>query len=277
MSTLVNAIEKYGLDEYDKESEVIKVSNSSLISGSYTSHSKRNHPRNSPITVITPHHCAGNMSFEGMKREINRADRQMSCNYLIQTDGRIFLFVNEEDRSWCSANYANDHQAITIEVANDGGAPDWHVSDAALAALIDLCTDICRRNGIARLNFTGDAIGNLTQHNYFAATACPGPYLKSKFPYIAEEVNKRLDGEAAVPVPDEPATSDGLYRVQVGAFSKKANAEAFAKQVKAKGFATFITQTGGYYKVQLGAFSNKQNAANYVETVKKAGFQAFVV
>ncbi len=81
---------------------------------------------------------------------------------------------------------------ITIEVANDSGDPDWHVSDAALEATIKLCVDICKRNGIDKLNFTGDKSGNLTMHKYFAATGCPGPYLSSKFPYIASEVNKRL-------------------------------------------------------------------------------------
>jgi hypothetical protein len=102
------------------------------------------------------------------------------------------MYVEEKNRSWCSSNATNDHQAITIEVANDGGAPDWHVSDKALAATIDLCVDICKRNGIRKLNFTGDASGNLTAHRYFVATTCPGPYLMSKFSYIAEEVNKRL-------------------------------------------------------------------------------------
>jgi len=81
----------------------------------------------------------------------------------------------------------------TIEVvSNDGGAPDWHVSDSVLERLIELCTDICRRNGIVALNYTGNKNGNLTMHKWFAATACPGPYLESKFPYIASEVNKRL-------------------------------------------------------------------------------------
>lgn len=258
------------------------MSNSALISGSYTSHLKRNHPRNNKILKITPHHCAGNMTFDGMKKEIDRADRQMSCNYMIQSDGKIFLFVNEEDRSWCSSSAANDHQAITIEVANDGGAPNWHVSDAALAALIDLCADICRRNAIAQLNFTGNASGNLTQHNYFAATACPGPYLKSKFSYIAEEVNKRLAATTEPPAPENGTSSaDGLYRVQVGAFANKANAENYAAKARAAGFSAIIAiaSVNGktVYRVQLGAFKSKENAAAYVETVKVAGFDAFLV
>lgn len=256
------------------------MSNSALISGSYTSHAKRNHPRNNKISVITPHHCAGNMTFDGMKREIDRADRQMSCNYLIQSDGKIFLFVNEEDRSWCSSSATNDHKAITIEVANDGGAPNWHVSDAALSSLIDLCADICRRNGIARLNFTGNTSGNLTQHNYFNATACPGPYLKGKFPYIAEEVNKRLTGTTEPPAPNSGASKDGLYHVQVGAFASKTSAENYAAKVRAAGFDTFVTVASvngkTVYRVQLGAFKEKANAAAYVDKVKAAGFDAFV-
>ncbi|MCM1164526.1 MAG: CHAP domain-containing protein, partial [Ruminococcus sp.] len=105
--------------------------------------------------------------------------------------------VEECNRAWTSSSADNDNQAVTIEIANDGGAPNWHVSDAALAAAIELCVDVCKRNGIAKLNFTGDKSGNLTMHKYFAATGCPGPYLESKFPYIASEVNKRLGADTA--------------------------------------------------------------------------------
>lgn len=186
----------------------------------------KNSPRKDTIKKITVHHMAGNLSVEQCGALFQNRARQVSSNYGIGSDGRVGLYVNEADRSWCSANAENDHQAVTIEVANDGGAPDWHVSDAALAKLIDLCTDICRRNGIERLNFSGDKSGNLTMHRYFTATACPGPYLASKFPYIAEQVNKRLAG----------ADAGTIYRVQIGAFSKKENAEALAGKAKAKGF-----------------------------------------
>ena len=100
--------------------------------------------------------------------------------------------------------------------------------------LIDLCVDICKRNGIAKLNYTGDKNGNLTRHNMFAATVCPGPYLQSKFPYIAEEVNKRL---GSVPA------SSTMYNVQVGAFSNKANAEKLMNELKGKGYSALIVET----------------------------------
>jgi hypothetical protein len=150
-------------------------------------------PRTNKILKITPHHMAGNLTLEQFGAIVANSARQMSSNYAIESSGRVGLFCEEKDRSWCSSSATNDHQAITIEVANDTGAPNWHVSDKALEALINLCVDISlRADGIVELDFTGNAKGNLTQHNYFAATACPGPYLKSKFYYIASEVNKRL-------------------------------------------------------------------------------------
>jgi hypothetical protein len=148
--------------------------------------------RNSKILKITPHHMAGNLSVEACGAMFQNPNRGGSSNYGIGNDGRVGLYVAEENRSWCSSNAANDHMAITIEVANSGGGPNWPVSDRALAKLVDLCADICRRYGIAKLNYTGTANGNLTQHNMFSSTLCPGPYLQSKFGWIAEQVNARL-------------------------------------------------------------------------------------
>lgn len=141
------------------------------------------------ICKITPHHMAGNLSLQTCANVLENGGA--SANYGIDSNGRIACFVDEDFRSWCSCSYDNDSQAITIEVANDGGDPDWHISDEALESLINLCVDICRRYGF-RLNYTGDANGNLTRHNMFYPTTCPGPYLQSKFSYIQEEVNKRL-------------------------------------------------------------------------------------
>lgn len=171
-----------------------------------------NKPRNQKIMKITPHHMAGNCTIETCGEIFARSSRGASSNYGIGTDGRIGMYVEECNRSWCSSSGANDHQAITIEVANDSDAPNWHVSDKALAALIDLCTDICIRHGIEKLVFTGDKTGNLTMHKYFAATACPGPYLESKFPYIAAEVNKRL-GQATPTISAPTPSSSFIVKI----------------------------------------------------------------
>lgn len=166
------------------------MSNSKLVN--YTKISPNSSARTAKIDKITIHHMAGNLSVEACANCFATTSRQASSNYGVGTDGRIGLYVDESRRAWTSSNRDNDNRAVTIEVANDVNGGNWHVSDKALAATIDLCVDICQRNGIKKLNFTGDKTGNLTMHKWFANTLCPGPYLESKFPYIADEVNKRL-------------------------------------------------------------------------------------
>ena len=166
---------------------------------------------------ITIHHMAGNCSIETCGAIFADASRKASSNYGIGSDGRIGLYVNECDRSWCSSSKSNDEQAVTIEVANNSGAPNWTISDKAYAALLNLCEDICRRNNIKKLNFTGDTSGNLTMHEWFADTTCPGPYLKSKFKAIATEVNNRLSKvEESVKARDESIPVNGYYKCTRG-------------------------------------------------------------
>ena len=165
----------------------------------------RNSPRNQPITKITIHHTAGHIGLEALGDWLGRATTRASYNYGISTDGRIGLFVCERDRSWASSSPANDHQAVTIGVANNSGAPDWRVSDTAFAALIDLCVDICRRNGIAALVYDGTPDGSLTRHNFFSNTNCPGPFLQGRFPEICRLVNERLGVSAAPAESEAPA------------------------------------------------------------------------
>lgn len=240
------------------------MSNSKLVN--YTKISPNsNNPRNHKIDKITIHHMAGNASIETLGNIFADPNREGSSNYGVGSDGRIGLYVDEANRAWTSSNAENDHRAVTIEVANDGGDPDWHVSDKALEATIALCVDICQRNGIKRLNFTGDKSGNLTMHKWFAPTGCPGPYLESKFPYIAEEVNRRLS-----------ATEETIYRVQVGAFKTKASAGKLLNKVKQAGFDTYLVEADDFYKVQVGVFKTKANADALLIKVKASGFDAFI-
>ena len=147
---------------------------------------------NGKISKITIHHMAGKMSAAGCLDWFSSSQCSASSNYVIGYDGTIGLAVPEAYRSWCSSNKDNDNIAITIEVSNSSSGGNWPVSDASLNACIDLCVDICQRNGIAQLNYTGTTAGNLTRHDMFINKVCPGPYLGGKFPYIVEQVNKRL-------------------------------------------------------------------------------------
>lgn len=148
--------------------------------------------RTAPISKITIHHAAGIVTVESMSQIMRTPGRTVSWNYAIGNDGRIGGYIDEKYRAWTTSSRENDNIAITIEVSNSVNREPWSVSEAAYRSLLNLCEDICRRNKIQRINFTGSKSGNLTMHKWFASTGCPGPALGSQFGYIANEVNKRL-------------------------------------------------------------------------------------
>ena len=252
--------------------------NSSLVS--YTKLSP-NHSgqRTHSIDRITPHCVVGQLSAESICGCFTSPSRQASCNYGIGTDGRISLCVEEKNRSWCSSSNANDQRAITIECASDMSEP-YAMNDKVYASLISLSTDICKRNGKKKLLWLGDKDKTLnyapksdemviTVHRWFANKSCPGNWLYARLGDLAAKVTANLGGNIS------PAT-DHLYRVQVGAYKNKANADAQLAHVKAAGFDTYMVQIGGLYKIQVGAYREKANADNMMAKLKAAGFDAFI-
>lgn len=173
------------------------MSNSSLVN--YVAISpNRTSPRRGTIKNIVIHHMAGNLTVETCGNVFASSSRRASSNYGIGSDGRVGMYVEEKDRAWTTGNQI-DHESVTIEVADDVMGNGWHSSDKAMSKLVELCADICKRNGIVKLNYTGDKTGNLLMHKWYQATDCPGAYLESKFPWIAEQVNKILAGETEKP------------------------------------------------------------------------------
>lgn len=174
------------------------MSNSPLAT--YTRITKnKTSPRNHAIDTITIHCIVGQWTAKQGCDYFATTDRQCSANYVVGKDGSIGLSVDEKDRSWCSSNGTNDNRAITIEVASDTTHP-YAVTAKAYAALLDLVTDICKRNRIKKLVWStnkNDRVNhrngcNMTVHRDFANKACPGEYLYSRHGEIAAEVNRRL-------------------------------------------------------------------------------------
>lgn len=256
------------------------MSNSPLVNYTKISPNKSS-PRNHKIDTVTIHCVVGQCSVETLGNVFAPTSRQASSNYGIGYDGRIGMYVEEKDRSWCSSNAANDNRAITIEVASDTKEP-YAVTAKAYAALIDLLVDICKRNGIKELVWStnkADRVNhkngcNMTVHRDYANKSCPGTYLYERHAQIASEVNKRLGSTNIKPAPEKP--SGGLYRVQTGAFKSKTNADAMLAKVKAKGFDTYMVKVGDLYKIQVGAFKVKANAEAMMKKLQAAGFSAFI-
>lgn len=235
--------------------------------------------RNHKIDTASVHCMAGQCSVETCGNIFADPDREASSNYGIGPDGRIAMYVEEKNRSWCTSDADNDNRAITIEVASDSKEP-CAVTDAAYKALIELLVDICKRNGIKELKWKGDPnlIGqvdkqNMTVHRWFANKSCPGEYLYSRHGQIAEEVNKRL-GVSKV------ADNDTLYRVQVGAFKLKSNAENLVKSLKSAGYsdAFIVTSNVSAPKKTNSEIASEVidgkwgNGAERKEALTKAGY-----
>lgn len=208
------------------------MSNSSLVN--YTKISpNRTSPRQHKIDTITIHHMAGNLSVQECGQVFASSAAQASANYGVDSKGRIGLYVSEADRSWASSSPANDHRAITIEVANSTFAPNWEVSDAAYKSLIKLLVDICKRNQIKELKWTGKSydtdpeVQNMTVHRWFAPTLCPGPYLFSKMGQIAKDVNKELNLKKTEPKTEQGPVDEFRVRVTATALNYRTGPGTF--------------------------------------------------
>lgn len=258
------------------------MSNSSLVSYTKISPCKTS-PRNHKIDTITIHCVVGQCGVEALGTRFSQASVKASSNYGIGTDGRIGMYVEEKDRSWCSSNSANDNRAITIECASDTKHP-YAINDKVYKSLIQLCVDICKRNGIKELKWKGDKslIGqpdkqNMTVHRWFANKSCPGDYIYERLGQIASEVNAILKGESASKPNTTPSVDNKtVYRVQTGAFTNKINAENMLKKIKAAGFEAYMVTIGKTYKIQVGAFTKKTNADSMLKKLKNAGFNGFI-
>ena len=238
------------------------MSNSSLVDlVSYSpNHSGR---RQNPITKIAIHHTAGVLTAAGIGNVFKSTSRQASCNYGIGVDNRVVLVVDECNRAWTTSSAWCDNRAVTIEVSNCQNGGNWLVSDRVLNTLIDLVTDICRRNKIKNCTYTGGTDGVLQMHRWYAQTSCPGPYLGSKFTYIANEVNKRLRGGSS------KNTSNNLYRVrkswgdsksQKGAFKNLNSAIDLAKKHKYK-----VYDNNGKQVYPSVKKANKSNTPKFIK------------
>lgn len=215
------------------------MSNSSLVTYTNFTHKCSSREGNS-ISRIIIHHMACVSTAKNCADNHKSCNRDVSATYYIGKDGDMAQGVDEKYRPWTSTNKSGDIRAVTIEVSNSVngnpyGGDGWKVSDKSFASLVELCADICKRNGIKELTFTGNKDKDtLSCHKqWYSATVCPGDYLYSKLPELCKKVNEILN-----PKP----TSDKIYYVQIGAFSDKKNAEAYVDKAKKAGFNAVIKE-----------------------------------
>lgn len=226
------------------------------------------------IDRITPHCVVGQCTAEGLGDWFARTSTQASSNYGIDKDGRVGLYVEEKNRSWCSSSNANDQRAITIECASDTTEP-YAFRDVVYQKLITLCVDICKRNGKTKLIWFGDKNKTLnytpksgemilTVHRWFANKSCPGNWMYVRMGDLAAKVTARLGGSGT----DGKEGATSSQGTQASAFAGKSEADVvksvealFTADQKKSGIlasvsmAQFILESG-YGKSELAQKAN---------------------
>ena len=191
--------------------------------------------------------------------------RQASCNYGIGVDGRVGMYVEEKNRSWCSSSSANDQRAVTIECASDSTEP-YAFKDVVYQKLITLCVDICKRNGKSKLLWLGDKDKTLsyepksdemvlTVHRWFANKSCPGSWMYARMGDLAEKVTAQLGGSSS----DSGTSTTQLYRVRKTWSDSKSQKGAYKILSNAKKCAD---ANPGYTAVPIGS-KRKRRVAGY--------------
>ena len=258
--------------------------------------------RNHKIDTISIHCVVGQCSVETLGSIFASTSKEASSNYGIGYDGRIGLYVEEKDRSWCTSSASNDNRAITIEVASDTFEP-YKVNDVAYKSLIKLLVDICKRNGIKKLVWSTNKSErmnhlngcNMTVHRDYANKSCPGDYLYNLHGQIAKEVNAQLGLDTSSTATTAKKT---LYRVrktwkdvksQKGAFNDLSNAKKCADENKGysvfdeSGKAIYTSKAAnntGSFKVQISISDlniRKGPGTNYATTGKFTGKGIFTI
>lgn len=205
--------------------------------------------RTNKVNIITPHIIVGLATMQTLGDIFKNPSRQASSNYGVCVDGIVGI-VDECNRSWCSSSNWNDQQAITIEVACENFYP-YKVPQDCFEDLIDLCVDICRRNGfkhmettsnkddlINKLSTKSDDTVLLSMHNYFANVECPGKDLSSRFEELAKLVNEQLKESDE----NDSEEVNKMFRVQIGAYTVKQNAINMKQKLIDAGFDAYIKE-----------------------------------
>ena len=206
--------------------------------------------RTHSIDRITPHCVVGQCSVETLGNIMYPTSRQASCNYGIGPDGRVGMYVEEKNRSWCSSSNANDQRAITIECASDTFHP-YAMNDKVYATLITLCTDICRRNGKKKLLWFADKNKSLnyipaademvlTVHRWFANKSCPGDWLYSRLSDVAAKVTANLSSTVSTTTPSTSKTTEEVAKEVIA--GKWGNGEDRKQRLTAAGYNYSLIQ-----------------------------------
>lgn len=205
---------------------------------------------------ITVHNTANtnkgaNAEMHARYQHNGSGGRQASWHYTVD-DTEIWQTLEDNQQGWHAGDGSGNGntQSIGIEICEN--------SDGNFERAVENAQWLIR----TLMNTNNISLSNVVTHKHWSGKECPRKLL----PRWNEFKNGIDQGSPNI-----------LYKVQIGAFSKRENAEQLANQANAKGFDTFIVNEGGLYKVQIGAFGKRSNAEALADRARKAGFDVYIV
>lgn len=206
--------------------------------------------------------------------------------------GEVYQTLPWDHRGWHGGGSSNNTH-IGVEMCEPAcikytGGSTFTCSDTATAnaavkrtyeAAVELFAFLCKQYKLDPLA-DGVIISHKEGHKRGVASNHGDPehlWTQLKTGYTMDGFRKDVKAAMAEEEkPAAPATPKVLYRVQVGAYRVKSNADAQLKKVKAAGFDTYMVQVGNLYKIQVGAYAVKANAEAMLKKIKAKGFSAYI-
>ena len=148
----------------------------------------------------------------------NQPDAWTSSQYVLGWEGEIIHCVPDDEMSYAASG--NNAGVIHIEVCIQDSSGRF--SDKAIAALGELVRELMSKYKISA--------ENVVRHYDLTGKLCP--------PYYVDAARW---AELRASITSAPKAST-LYRVQIGAFSSRENAENYAAEARKKGFQAFVTE-----------------------------------
>ena len=221
-------------------------------------------------------------------------------HFYVSKKGEVYQAAEVTDKLWhvgASSGfsyihpYARNTNTVGVECATytasgqNNDAETWYFTEATQIAAAKLAAAV--------MHVLGIPMSNLLRHGDITTKNCPSPLKRdqgkgsnwtwAQFKDTVSEYLEILSGETPAPEakPEkQEATSETIYRVQVGAYNVRANAENQLQRAKSAGFSAFIQDYGEgvdcRYRVQIGAYEVKKNAQNQRALAIEKGFNAIV-
>lgn len=185
----------------------------------------------------------------------------VSSHFIIGLEGEIIQCIPTNEIAYCTG-IANSY-SISIETCHPDSTGKFN--DITEKALIQLVAYLLKQFGLKSPD-------DIIRHYDVTGKQCPLYYVTNSNAYTNFK-NKVTE------ILNPPVAKKILYRVQIGAFGSKSNAENFLKEVKTKGYTdSFLVEptTDSFYRVQVGSFSVKTNAENYAKGIESKGMKTII-